>query len=871
MKAHCEPSFPELRPLLGNLHLASKVAQICNLLARRDALCKAPKQGVSPGIFVWVALAIASGAPAVTPQPGEFLACRAWSDRVFATSAGAPSSPYLKLLYQDVADGVSRGRSWRGTPFQLGQKTYAHGLAFNSTKYILVHLGKPAQRFTADVGLENNDDTRRGEALGQGSVTFHVLVGGKEVFTSPVCRLKDGLTPLRIPLDGAQEFEIRVKDGGDGRGWDQALWAEAEVMLADGTKLRLQDLPFQTEEANPFGVSFLYGGTNSATLLAQYSRAVRESALDGQRTSRELIYTNTAIALEVRIETVHFSDFPAIEWVAHLTNKGASNTPVLESIEALDATLPLPTAGAPTLHWAKGAVASFDDFAPEDKELKPGTRFRLQPGGGRSSSQVLPFFNVEGANGGIIAVIGWSGEWAAEFTGLPGNQVRMKAGLDRTHLVLYPGETIRTPRMLLLFYEGDRWQGQNLLRQFILAHHRPQRSGKPLVAPVTCGNWGGTRAAVHLDNIHKIIQEKLPIEYYWIDAEWFGTGGWPANVGNWTVKQDLYPGGFRPLSDALRQSGRELMLWFEPERVFKGTPWHKEHKDWLIDIGADSLLFNLGNPAARKFLTSFVNEKIKQFGLGCYRQDFNMDPLPYWRAADPPDRQGMTEIRHIEGLYAFWDELLQRNPGLIIDNCASGGRRIDLETIGRATPFWRTDGPRDPIAHQCHTCGLLPWVPLSATSQDRAGDDYEFRSSMCSALCLNWWVSGDVPAENIPPGFPFGWARKALEDYLRYRDLYYGDYYPLTSYSQAKDLWMSYELHRPDLRKGIVIVLRRPESPYESARFALRGLDSEASYCITNLDTQAQFTATGKQLLEQGIECSLPQRPSSALLLFERQ
>jgi len=121
---------------------------------------------------------------------------------------------------------------------------------------------------------------------------------------------------------------------------------------------------------------------------------------------------------------------------------------------------------------------------------------------------------------------------------------------------------------------------------------------------------------------------------------------------------------------------------------------------------------------------------------------FNMDPLPYWQAADAPNRQGMSEIRHIEGLYAFWDELLKRHPDLLIDNCASGGRRIDLETVGRSTPFWRTDGPRDPVAHQCHTYGLLSWVPLSSTSQDREGDTYEFRSSMGSALCINWMHSG---------------------------------------------------------------------------------------------------------------------------------
>ena len=264
-----------------------------------------------------------------------------------------------------------------------------------------------------------------------------------------------------------------------------------------------------------------------------------------------------------------------MEWVASLANQGTTNTPLLEDIQALDDALPVPLRGEATLHWAKGGVASFDDFAPQTTVLKAGEKRRFHPGGGRSSNEVLPFFNLQGADGGVVAAVGWSGEWAAEFACDPRGQVSLKAGLARTHLRLFPGESIRTPRILLLFYQGDRWRGQNLLRQFILAHHRPMRGGQPLLAPITCGNWGGTRAEVHLDNIRKFIQHQLPIEYYWIDAEWYGQGDWASNVGNWRVKPDLYPAGFKPLSDALRASGRELMLWFEPERVIKGTEWQQ--------------------------------------------------------------------------------------------------------------------------------------------------------------------------------------------------------------------------------------------------------------------------------------------------------
>lgn len=614
-----------------------------------------------------------------------------------------------------------------------------------------------------------------------------------------------------------------------------------------------------------------YGGTSTAELLPTWNVEFRRSARQDGAQRAVLIQRDSLTGLEITTELREFADFPAVEWVVHLKNTRSTNTPILHGIQALDRLLPVPAAGQTVLHWAKGAVASFDDFAPQRASLKPGAKLRLKPGGGRSSSEVLPFFNLEGAGGGVILAVGWSGEWAAEFSAGTDGEVRMRAGLDHTHLVLHPGESIRTPRMLLLCYQGDRWRGQNLLRQFLLAHHRPRRAGQPLVAPVTCGNWGGTRAEVHLDNIAKIIEHRLPVDYYWIDAEWFGQGNWPVSVGNWQVKPHLYPQGFKPLSDRLRQAGRELMLWFEPERVYRGTTWHQAHPDWLIDLGRDSLLLNLGNPEARMFLTDFISQRVSEFGLGCYRQDFNMEPLLYWKAADAPDRQGISEIRHIEGLYAFWDELQRRHPSLLIDNCASGGRRIDLETVGRATPYWRTDGPRDPVAHQCHTYGLLPWVPLSATSQDRAGDDYEFRSSMCSSLCLNWWVSGDVPAERIPDSFPFDWARRTLEQYLSLRAFYYGDFYPLTAYSQDKSAWMAYQLDRPDTANGLLVILRRPESPYEVARLRLQALDQGASYDIVDLDSQALRTFTGKELGAEGLPVSLSKAGTGALIRYERK
>ena len=76
----------------------------------------------------------------------------------------------------------------------------------------------------------------------------------------------------------------------------------------------------------------------------------------------------------------------------------------------------------------------------------------------------------------------------------------------------------------------------------------------------------------------------------------------------------------------------------------------------------------------------------------------------------------MSEIRHIEGLYRFWDYLLARFPNMVIDNCASGGRRLDLETTSRSIPLWRTDyNYGEPNGYQNHTHSLNMFLPLNGT------------------------------------------------------------------------------------------------------------------------------------------------------------
>jgi alpha-galactosidase len=612
-----------------------------------------------------------------------------------------------------------------------------------------------------------------------------------------------------------------------------------------------------------------------------------------------LSFTDPVSGLVVRCEVTEFLNHPALEWVLHIENKGAHETALLEAIRPLDLVLSTATNG-PILHYARGAVCSFDDFQPLTETVKPGQPIQLQAGGGRSSSDFLPFFNLEDGTRGLVLGLGWSGEWAAEFRAEAPGQTRILAGQALPRLKLRPREKIRTPRVALLFYEGNWIRGQNLWRRFVLDQHRPVANGHPVELPLFNGNWGGTSAEQHLANIRAITEHDLPVEFYWIDAEWFGDGPWFLNPGNWQAKKQLYPNGFKPLSDALHQSGRKLLLWFEPERVCEGSIWDREISRWLLSIPqerkvyrwdkqtfpdwikSESLrnqikendrLFNLGDPQAREFLTDYLSGRIREWGLDCYRHDANIAPLEFWRAADSPDRLGLTEIRWVEGLYAFWDELLRRHPHLIIDNCASGGRRIDLETLSRSVPLWRTDFPGDPVAKQCHTYGISFWVPLNGTGAVTPGrdSDYALRSSLSSTLAFGLFGNGDAPQGGPPPAdFPFARAKAALAMCRRLQPFFLGDYYPLTPYSQARDIWLAWQLDLPEKGEGIIQAFRREQSPYESARFRLNGLQLNTRYQITDADSDTTQIMTGRALMDTGLPVTIRDRPCAAVVTYVR-
>jgi len=367
---------------------------------------------------------------------------------------------------------------------------------------------------------------------------------------------------------------------------------------------------------------------------------------------------------------------------------------------------------------------------------------------------------------------------------------------------------------------------------------------------------------------------EIGLEAFWVDALWYGEKEqWWEEVGNWTINRKRFPRGLKPIADKAHAHGMKFILWFEPERVRPQTPLAVEHPEFLLEHPGsdDNLLLDLGNPAARQWMTDKISAMIAEVGVDIYRQDFNFEPIEYWLAADEPGRKGMTEIRHIQGLYTMWDELRARHPGLVIDNCASGGRRIDLETTSRSFPLWRSDytdagaakeGYRCEVGSQCQTAGLSRWIPLHTASVWRI-EPYSVRSAVSTGLVFY----PDIRAED----YPIQDAHLALSEMARLRPFILGDHHLLVPLTSAEHDWCAYQFHRADLDAGIALFFRRHNSPFPCLECGLRQIDPNAQYEVT-LATQWEPSSprrtAGAELVNLAV--TIQQPPSSQLLEYRR-
>jgi alpha-galactosidase len=829
--------------------------------------------------FAIVGSALPFATAAISPSAEEMAEARRFVAAKFEPSK---SSAEKAGLFVALNNGPAELNGRYGKPLKIVNETFTRGIAAHATSKIVVQLPSAGKKFSSKIGLDNNPQT----GGGHGTVVFSASVGGNKVFQSDVFQVNTPAKPVEIDLQNAAQFTLEVGDAGDGIGWDQADWADAKVELADGKTVWLGDLPILEVQDGLFSndppFSFTYNGKPSTEFLGTWKTTHATKKLDENRTAHTVTYSDPAGGLVVRLEAIAYDDFPTVEWTLYFKNAGKADTPIVENIQSLDVRWDRNSDSEFLLHHNIGAPSDGSDYTPLESVLGGNSTKRLGAAGGRSTNTNMSYFNVErNKTEGLIAVVGWPGQWAADFIRDMDRGLRLRAGQELTHFKLLPGEEVRTPLSVLQFWKGGDWiRSQNIWRHWMMAHNMPRPQGK-LPAPMLLAYLGGAyeemykaTEAAHFEWFNRYQEEKIKLDYWWMDAGWYPCDpvGWP-KVGTWEVDKRRFPRGLRAISDLVHSKGMKTLLWFEPERVAEGTWLTENHPEWVLG-GKNGGLLNFGNPEVLKWITNRVDKILVDESIDLYRQDFNMDPLGHWRGTDAEDRQGITEIRYITNLLAYWDELRRRHPDMLIDECASGGRRNDLEMMRRAVPLWRSDKTMEPIGQQSMTYGISMWIPYFGTGTVAWSDaayfitgkqpieEYGFWSTACPSLNLLF----DVREK----GLDYDKIRQLTTQWREVMPYFNGDYYPLMSTSKDNGVWIAWQFDRPEQSDGIIEAFRRAGSPYESVRLKLRGLDPKAKYQITQLNGNTKLEMSGEELTQKGLPVAIGEQPGVAIIKYQR-
>lgn len=630
--------------------------------------------------------------------------------------------------------------------------------------------------------------------------------------------------------------------------------------------------------------SFTYDGQPSSAFLKTWGYKVQRKPMPISGATN-IIYTYTAPdgTLRVDCDVKIYRPQQAVMWVLRFKNTGREKSKTIANVRTTDLLLHNNVTAPFTLRYTRGSNAGPDDFAPYQRVLDGTDELVLRPEGGRSSQLNFPFFNIDTGSGhGMIAAIGWTGTWKANFKPEGEGRLQFATGIDRLNTWLNAGESVRSSSVCLMFWQGEDFiDGQNQWRQFVLSCLTPRIDGKPYRYPITtsfnygdpypCNEYSCLDEDYALALIERYKQFNLVPKVFWLDAGWYTESArvkegknWYNTVGNWVVDSDRFPNGLKPISDAIHAIGSEFLVWFEPERIFKGSRWSKElPKEWLIDAGegTESYLFNLADTAAVSWLSHYINKFMDDNGIDHYRQDYNIEPAGFWYHNDPEGREGITENHYVEGLYTYWDNILRHHPRGFIDNCAGGGRRLDLETLQRSAPLWRTDYRYgEPVGYQTHTFGLALWLPQTGTGLMQT-DKFTTRSSMGSTVIYSWKIT--EPENNLLE------MRKLMDEIEELRPYYFEDYYPLTSTQHilGDSVWLAYQLNRRSANDGIVVAFRRATAPDSTCMVRLRGLDAKRTYTLTDRDSRRSFTRTGTELA-RGLQLVLLEKRSSLVLMY---
>lgn len=571
--------------------------------------------------------------------------------------------------------------------------------------------------------------------------------------------------------------------------------------------------------------------------------------------------TNEKRGLQARVEATFYEEMASCDWTVYIKNIADKNSGVITDFYAIDTVM---DSGKSTLYFSNGGENDANAYTMKQMPVT-SVKKEFSSTYGKSSDKDMPDFNILGENYGFVLGIGWTAQWSSSIR-KSCRGVELKARQQELEAYLLPGEEIRCPMISLNFYEGgNELKGFNTLRKWL----------KNCCYNETLAN--NVPFTLSPSNIWNYTDEQLQYgTYIWHDAGWYepidnpevyqkiqDQLGWSADivpeliVGNWIPRTDDRE-SIAITAEKEEARGKKTLLWYEFERASEGTLLYNEgikHDTWLVYHDPINVLWNLADEDAYIYMRDFMIDSMKSNGADALRLDFNFLPQWFWQQADKnfyDNRHGICENHYVMNLYRLFDYMYENmDEYFFIDNCASGGKRIDLEMQRRGVPLWSTDyfcaAQDDECEAAQHTSfGGSFFMPIFGKGFFW-GEEYETYSSL--APC---WHD------------PYSGKYEELLD----RTIY--NYYPLTYGGAAQDNYCAYQ-YDIKAQEGEAFIFRRPNCSENKYLLKLNGLKADASYELYDFENPDERSVyTGAQLMYDGIEITLEKSPSAVALVYEQ-
>ncbi|MCR5106686.1 MAG: alpha-galactosidase [Lachnospiraceae bacterium] len=243
-------------------------------------------------------------------------------------------------------------------------------------------------------------------------------------------------------------------------------------------------------------------------------------------------------------------------------------------------------------------------------------------------------------------------------------------------------------------------------------------------------------------------------EYFVIDAGWYSKGLWWDNVGEWKESRERFPNGIKEVTDHIKKRGMVPGVWLELEvmginsEIAKKAPdnwFFVRHGKRVYDRSRFQLDFR--NPEVREYITAVVDRVVNEYGAGYIKLDYNIEPGIGTELY--ADSVGDGLLGHERAYLEWLDMIFEKYPGLVIENCSSGGLRIDYALLARYS-IQSTSDQEDyrnyaTIAANC-SAGVTPeQAAIWSYPMNRGKDDpEEVIYNMVNALLVRIHQSGHL-------------------------------------------------------------------------------------------------------------------------------